>query len=62
MILHFFRLYPFIHLFEKGFEKVVRMLIESKANVNATNDNNSSAVIFAAQNGKISNVIFANFV
>lgn len=42
----------FIHLFI-GFEKIVKILIEKDANVNAVNENNISAVLIAINKGKI---------
>lgn len=38
-----------------GFERIVRMLIERGANVNAVNSGHNSALIYAAVNGNISN-------
>lgn len=37
-----------------GFDKMVQVLIEKGANINAVNENNNSAVILATLNGKIS--------
>lgn len=45
-----------------GFEKIVQMLIEKGANVNAVNKENDSALISASSKGNISNqswLIFA---
>lgn len=36
-----------------GFETIVQMLIEKGANVNAVNEDNNSALIYAALEGKI---------
>lgn len=44
-----------IRLF-KGFEKIVQMLIEKGAHVNAVNEDGNSALIFAVLEGNISNI------
>lgn len=60
--LHYQYFALFIHLFI-GFEKVVQMLIEKGANVNAVDQkNNYSALFYAARNGNILNThIFKKF-
>lgn len=52
---------PFsIHLFI-GYEKIVQILIENGANVNAMNDENDTALLYAAAKGKISNAYIIFF-
>lgn len=36
-----------------GFEKIVQMLIDRGANVNAVDEDNTSAIIFAANKGRV---------
>lgn len=47
-----------IHLF-LGHEKIVQMLIKKGANVNSVNGDKNSALIFAADNGNIPNIMIS---
>lgn len=49
----FAMIYPFFIYLFAGFEKIVQMLIEKEAHINAIDEDSTSALIFAADKGSV---------